>query len=130
MSNIDEIQDNIDSLVLCLFESIRNYDNVSNNNQNNTQNNHQNNNENQALENLTLQYRKTMNLIDNMLGSNRPAIEQLEEINMLQSEIREVNESITFYEENLKELHRNCQEELKILLSDENVLKQSSSTNS
>lgn len=117
MSNLNEVQDNIDSLVLLIFESVRSHSiqEVNNNSEEL---------KNKSIDNLTEQYKKTINSIDNMLGNNRKSSEQLNEINELQNKIFEVKNSIQIYQQNLEEIYSNCQDELNILLSDDNILNQ------
>ncbi len=112
MSSLDDVQDSLDSLVLALFNSIRSH-NIEDNSL--------------VLTELTTEYHKTITQIDNLHGNKRKAKEQIEEIKYLQQEIKEIKETIGNLEDELQEMERKCENELNLLLTDEILVKSTSS---
>jgi predicted RNase H-like nuclease (RuvC/YqgF family) len=107
--SLDDVQDGFDSLVLAFFNSIRGYnlspDSLSSSNE-------------EIIDALTSEYGKTMNLIENLKGNNRPAEEQEHEIQSLQTEVENMKSNISILETNLQELNAKCDQELKEILTD------------
>jgi TolA-binding protein len=106
MAGLEDVQDGVDSLVLAFFDSVRGHSKDKSSS-------------GASIEHLQEQYQKTMDLIDHLLGGNRTAQEQLNEIEALQSQISEVKGSISSFEEKLQEIDDQCTSELKSILTDE-----------
>jgi hypothetical protein len=106
MAGLEDVQDGVDSLVLAFFDSVRGHSKDKSSS-------------GASIEHLQEQYQKTMDLIDQLLGGNRTAQEQLNEIEALQSQISEVKGSLSSFEEKLQEIDNQCTSELKSILTDE-----------
>jgi predicted nucleic acid-binding Zn-ribbon protein len=119
MASLEDVQDGIDSLVLAFFESVRGHNNNNNNSSSSGV----------TIEHLYEQYQKTIDLADQLIGGNRTAQEQVNEIESLQAEISEVKGSISSLEEKLQDIDNRCTSELKAILTDELLLTHNSKEN-
>jgi predicted RNase H-like nuclease (RuvC/YqgF family) len=117
-ASLDDVQDGFDSLVLAFFNSIRGY-NISSSESPSSSSGNQD-----IIHALTVEYDKTMKLIDNLKGNNRSAEEQELEIQSLQSRIEMMKNNLSLLENNLQELNEKCDQELTQILTDELLTKQ------
>jgi predicted RNase H-like nuclease (RuvC/YqgF family) len=115
-ASLDDVQDGFDSLVLAFFNSIRGY-NISSSESPSSSGNQD------IIHALTVEYDKTMKLIDNLKGNNRSAEDQELEIQSLQSRIELMKSNLSLLENNLQELNEKCDQELKQILTDELLTK-------
>jgi hypothetical protein len=117
VSDIEDVQDKVDKLVLTVFEAVLGHKAL-------ILKSDDNDNPNKDLIDhhskcIIQAYKDTLNSIDNLPGINKTRLQQEQELLSLSQQYINIKNDVTILENNVNSLHNNINNELQSLLDDD-----------